>query len=170
MKREERSDIVLERMICSSDMLCTIFKGDKNYAIALPHSLSVGKNALPWHYHPESAQMCNLLGVNKLLGSYIKKYGEHVFYLGKFSNPNGAKFSVFSFPTKFKTKEECDATMIVRSCEALVRSCNKYAIDICLLPTISFDFEYKVFEVCYKPIFDLILDDHYMLIHKVNTE
>lgn len=158
---------MFERTVSSKELLCTIFKGDKEYAVALPHSLSLGKNGAVWHYHPETRCMCRMLGLDVKLGGYVKQYGEHVFYLGRFKNPNGALFRVFSFPTKFTTKEECDATMIVRSCEGLVRSCDKYGIGVCLIPTISFDFEYKVWEVCYKPIFELLLDDRFMLVNKI---
>ena len=96
----------------------------------------------------------------------MAKYGKHVFYLGTFQNPSGGKFRIYSFPVKWRERDEYDLTMISESSEDLSTMCNKQGVDVCLLPVVAYGMSYSIFANCYKPIMDLVLDDKFIVIHR----
>jgi hypothetical protein len=49
--------------------------------------------------------------IETILGSFISKYGNHVFYLG---------YNLISFPTKYHWKQDSDIQLIRRSAQELV--------------------------------------------------
>jgi hypothetical protein len=160
---------MLERFIDSDELLCNLFGTGKEFAIALPHPILLSKSGRLWHYNYETIRICKILQLNSKLEAYLKEYGEHVFYLGKYQNKNGAVFKVFGFPTKYSVNDDCDATMIMRSCYDLVKSCDKRGVRVCVLPTLTLTQSYDAWKTCYKPIFELLLDDRFVMIHEVHV-
>lgn len=140
--------------------------GEKMWAIALPCSMELNKDGLPKLSNPETREILRYFKLERDLGVNMAKYGKHVFYLGTFQNPAGGKFRIYSFPVKWKEREEYDLTMISQSAEDLNIMCKRQGVSICLLPVITFGFDYAVFNTCYKPVMDLILGDEFVVIHR----
>ena len=147
-------------------LLAYLPKGEKMWAIALPCSLELTKDGLPCVKNPETRVTLRKFRVERDLGVYTAKYGNHVFYLGTFQNPLGGKFKLYSFPVKHKEREECDATLVMKSCEDLVAMCDKHGVSVCLLPQLEAKMDYLSFKNCYRDYINLILDDRFVMVHR----
>ena len=153
-----------EVMLPHDISLLQIPKGERMYGVVLPCSLSLNKDDVAILRQREAREANQRFKVGRMLGEYTRKYGEHVFYLGTYRNPSGGEFRLFSFPVKHRESEDCDATMVSRSCQALVTMCKRYGVGCCLVPDI--DMDYQAFHSCIKPIYDLIFDNSFILVHR----
>ena len=157
-----------EVLLSDNVSLMQIRKGEKMFGVVLPCTTSVNKDGVAPLRQRDANEANRLFRVGRVLGRYIEKYGEHVFYLGTFQNPVGGKFRLFSFPVKHREVEECDATTVSRSCQDLVTMCDRYGIECCLLPDL--DMDYQTFFNCFKPTYDLVFDDRFILIHRKDSK
>ncbi len=153
-------EVILKDNVC----LMQIPKGEKMFGIVLPCTTAVNKDGVAILKQRDAVEANRLFHVGRALGQYTKEYGEHVFYLGTYRNPIGGQFRLFSFPVRRNDFEECDATMISRSCQDLTTMCDRYGIECCLLP--DFVENYETFYNCFKSIFDLVLDSKFILVHR----
>lgn len=153
-----------EVLLTESASLLQIPKGQKMFGVVLPCSTSVNKDGVTVLRQKDAWEANRRFRIGRVLGQYTEKYGEHVFYLGTFQNPSGGRFRLFSFPIKHNDKEDCDATIVSRSCQDLVGMCDRYEIECCLLPDL--DMDYQAFYNCVKPLYDLAFDDRFILIHR----
>ena len=105
-----------------------------------------------------------LFHLSNLLGKYLKQYGNRAFNLGRFQRPNGAIFTVFSFPTKHDWKEDSDITLICKSAEQLMQMCDKFGITKCYLTPPGCGCGNLNYETTVKPWISQILDDRFVVI------
>ena len=104
------------------------------------------------------------LNLSAKLGSYLKQYGNRAFNLGKYQRPNGAIFTVFSFPTKHNFKDDSDINLICKSANELVEMCNKFGITKCYLTRPGCGCGKLNWEHTVKPWLEQILDDRFVIV------
>lgn len=104
------------------------------------------------------------LNLSAKLGSYLKQYGNRAFNLGKYKRPNGAIFTVFSFPTKHNFKDDSDINLICKSANELVEMCNKFGITKCYLTRPGCGCGKLNWEHTVKPWLEQILDDRFIVV------
>lgn len=102
--------------------------------------------------------------LSNLLGKYLKQYGNRAFNLGRFQRPNGAVFTIFSFPTKHDWKENSDITLICKSAEQLMEMCTKFGITKCYLTPPGCGCGNLSYENLVKPWISQILDDRFIVV------
>lgn len=109
-------------------------------------------------------QADQIFHLSNLLGKYINQYGNRAFNLGRFQRPNGAVFTVFSFPTKHNWKENSDITLICKSCEQLMEMCTKFSITKCYLTPPGCGCGNLNYETTVRPWISQILDDRFIVV------
>jgi hypothetical protein len=90
------------------------------------------------------AQQCRdrFYGIDKVLGSKIKQFGNHVFILGNIRINketvtlllNDAMITVFSFPVKHVWYDNADINLIKQSCTELMKLIDEHKLNNVLLP------------------------------------
>ncbi len=73
-------------------------------------------------------------GIDRVLGSLIRKSGNHCYLLGEVRLKNGDRVKVFSFVVKHNWWEEADVELIERSCEELMAIVDEYGLSNVALP------------------------------------
>lgn len=111
-------------------------------------------------------QADQLFHLSDLLGKYLKLYGNRAFNLGRFQRPNGAIFTVFSFPTKHDWRNDSDINLIVKSCEQLMEMCTKFGVTRCYLTPPGCGCGNLNYESTVKPWISQILDDRFVVVLK----
>ena len=109
-------------------------------------------------------QADQIFHLSNLLGKYLKQYGNRAFNLGRFQRPNGAIFTVFSFPTKHDWKENSDITLICKSCEQLMEMCTKFGITKCYLTPPGCGCGKLNYKTTVRPWISQILDDRFIVV------
>lgn len=71
--------------------------------------------------------------VDELLGTYLKKYGNRAFYLGKFEYED-KNISIATFPTKQSYRDNSDIELIKLSAKQIVIIANKFNLEKIYLP------------------------------------
>jgi hypothetical protein len=109
-------------------------------------------------------QAKNLFHCEKLLGSYLKQYGNRCFNLGQYKRDNEI-FNLFSFPTKHHWKDISDITLICTSAEQIIQMCDKFNITKCYLPLVGCGAGGLNWEVTVEPWLSNILDDRFIIVN-----
>lgn len=109
-------------------------------------------------------QAKNLFHCEKLLGSYLKQYGNRCFNLGQYKRDNEI-FTLFSFPTKHHWKDMSDITLICKSAEEIIKMCDKFNIAKCYLPLVGCGAGGLNWEVTVEPWLSNILDDRFIIVN-----
>ena len=110
-------------------------------------------------------QAKNLFHCEKLLGSYLKQYGNRCFNLGQYVRDKEV-FTLFSFPTKKHWKDISDITLICTSAEQIVQMCDKFGITKCYLPKVGCGNGGLNWEVTVEPWLSMILDDRFIVVNR----
>lgn len=79
------------------------------------------------------------IGVDKRLGSLIKRGGNHVYYLGQmigisFMPSHNSAFQLLSFPTKDDWKEDSKPELIQQSCQEIVKFADEHDLENIYMP------------------------------------
>lgn len=134
--------------------------------ILLPTSCDLTRDGLCDDKQFDMHAASKLFKVNRMVGEYTVKYGARVFYLGTYKNKNAGVFRLFSFPVRHGIQDYCDATVISNSCEQLLRMQTKFTCDVFLLPFVGSDLGMDSYVNCLKPIFDVMFDDKFIMVHR----
>ena len=103
--------------------------------------------------------------LSEKLGSYLTKYGNRAFNLGKYKRlSNNATFMVLSFPTKHNWRDDSDINLIMKSCEELMRICDKWNITKCYITPPGCACGRLDYESAVKPCISQILDDRFIVV------
>lgn len=110
-------------------------------------------------------QADDIFHISPRLGTYLKKYGNRVFNMGKFINASQTKaIYVITFPTKHHFKDDSDITLICKSCEQLVEMCDKFGITKCYLTPPGCGCGHLSYENLVRPWISMILDDRFVVV------
>ena len=134
--------------------------------ILLPTSCGLTRDGLCDDKQFDMHAASKLFRVNRMVGEYTTKYGARVFYLGTYKNKENGVLRLFSFPVRYKAQDCCDATVISKSCEQILRMQTKFTCDMFLLPFVGEDLGVDSYINCLKPIFDVMLDDKFIMVHR----
>ena len=106
----------------------------------------------------------NYFKISKLLGTYLKKYGNRAFDMGLYAAFGQEPHHVLTFPTKRDWKEDSDINLIKTSCEQLIRICDAKNITKIYLPKPGCENGHLDYEKTVKPVISKILDDRFICI------
>ena len=134
-----------------------------NEAVCVTTNGQVNKNGEAVMGKGIALEAKNLFHCEKLLGQYIKTYGNRAFNLGRYQRDNQI-FTLFSFPTKRHWKDCSDITLIVHSAEQLVEMCDKFNITKCYLPLVGCGAGELNWDVTVYPWLSEILDDRFVVV------
>lgn len=148
-----------------TDSILKIPHGDKVWGVVVPCNTNA-KYPIKI-FDNEMRVFCRNNHLDEKLSRYSKEYGIHVFYLGTFKNVNGTLVKFFSFPIKENAKDLLNATVVMNSCTDLVGMCERYGVDVCILPQLQDKDDFIAWVNCYRDMTNLILDNKFVMVYRI---
>lgn len=102
--------------------------------------------------------------IMRILGSYIKQYGNRVFNLGNYVIGQNC-VRVFSFPTKYSWRDDSDLTLITKSLEQSKEVLNKFECTVAFMPCPGIGNGNLSINTV-RPVLDLMTDERYFVCFK----
>lgn len=157
---------MIEKVITKDCSLTDIPNEVGTWGIALPYCTKLNKDDIVVFADTHSTKIGRDFKLHRKLSEYIQKWGIHTYYLGTYQNRIGVTIRMFATPVRESLKGQPDLTTIVTAMENLAVLCEKYLVDLCLLPMPVPEEFIEYFINCAKPCMELLLGDKFVMIHR----